>query len=412
MASLRWWGAVDAPRAVDVLGRALDASAQWWRPRPWDGDPPWVATHPTLVEDLLALDEATLDAVDRAPWRLLDLVRAVPEPVVALLVAQQAEPVAPDVRGVAREGVKARKGAQIDALIGALGASPRAGPVVEWGSGKGHLGRALGAVWGAPARLLERDPALCGPPSDGAHHVRVDLLRDPVAPLLSPECTVVGLHACGTLTDRLVETACACGVREAAVVPCCPHRRDAGDPVQAVSRAARAAAFRFDLVAQRLAVLDRAAASPRRLAWRVRAQHARLVWRRLASLGGFSPSVRRLRRPALDLPLADLIAAWAEAAGEPMPPGDAIAEAAAWADGAQARIRRLGALRLAARRPLEAWSVLDRAAAFAEDGRYAVRCEVALPAAASPRNLLIHAVRRTGVRGVSSEAPDHVGTGG
>ena len=148
--------------------------------------------------------------------------------VVDASVACRLPPFAPGVRAGPSHRVKARKRQQIAAFAAAVADMP-AGRVVDVGAGHGHLTRHLVEALGVDGVGLEREPAhvatarsLAGA---GARFEVVDLFAE--APAFAADDLVVGLHACGALTDRLVVCAAEAGAA-LAYVSCCLHKRPEG----------------------------------------------------------------------------------------------------------------------------------------------------------------------------------------
>lgn len=376
------------------LGAALAAAAPWWRPRPWDGEPGWVEGSPALVDTLLALDDAELERAARAPWQEL---AGAPWPDPLRRLQAEVEGAWPDrigtaVDAVPTERVKSRKRAQLAGFVGALEALSLAGaPVVEGGSGYGHLGRALADRRRVPALLLEKDPALCVAVGPDIRHVEVDLL-DPQAGALVPEgALLVGLHACGALTDRLAAIGVSRGVASLALAPCCPHRRE--DPVwNGLAAVSRAAGLDLSPDELRLAVRDDGVASARRHAIRRHRQQVNRAWAALARAQGRTVVRPPWGRAAWDAPWEELVARLI-AEGR-LAPVSASAVDEAWDASARelARIRRLEVVRFAVRRSLELWTVLDRAAWLVEQG-WATTVGTFCDPADSPRRILIASAR-------------------
>ena len=127
-----------------------------------------------------------------------------------------------------KKKIKQRKFQQIHAF--ATRASKQVTPthgIVDWCSGKGHLGRMLGKWYSKSVTAFELQQKLClqGQRLANAagvqiHFQQADLLVE--KPTLPKNQCVVGLHACGDLTDKAIETVI---LNEAslAISPCCYH---------------------------------------------------------------------------------------------------------------------------------------------------------------------------------------------
>lgn len=204
----------------------------------------------------------------------------------------------------------------------------------------------------------------------------------------------LALHACGGLTDALIEAAVAHDTPWLALAPCC-YWRVICERYSPRSAAAKGADLDLDRALLRLACNEERTGSPRSRAERRR----HMAWRLALSLlqqeatGGAEPEplpdgVREL----LTLPFAEFCARAAAELGVPLP--------ARWdADRALDRgwerarlVRGLGLVRAPFRRPLELWLALDRACRLAERG-YALQIGTFCAPEQSPRNLLLLARR-------------------
>lgn len=362
-----------------------------WRPRWWGRErelSTWVRTVDERVIEALETDLCAQVAVPRRFRGLRD------SSVRRGLVP----PLAPPSLERLEFGVKDRKSAQVSGFLAAVGPTLRGGegPIVEWCSGRGHLGRTLSLRTGRPALLFERDPTLCAPARQaperpGVRHVRVDVLDDEVHAVLPEQAAYVALHACGRLTDRLLDVALAHGADTIAAAPCCAHRLFGAERYAPRSKIGRASALDFGPDTLRLSVLDDVVASPRQRARRHREHWLRVAVDLLAreatgrDVYWAFPSVPPR---VVDLALVDFVA-WVErhhglpvpATWDPERVGRAATE--------QLRIIRAGALvRSLARRPLEVWLALDRAQSLMEAG-FDVWVGAFCARSASPRNLLI-----------------------
>lgn len=122
--------------------------------------------------------------------------------------------------------VKARKRRQIAAFAAAVADLP-ARRVVDVGAGHGHLTRHLVDALGIEGLGVEREPALVETARSlaaraDARFEAADLFTAP--PTLTADDLVVGLHACGALTDRLVVQAAEAGAA-VAYASCCLQKR-------------------------------------------------------------------------------------------------------------------------------------------------------------------------------------------
>lgn len=366
---------------LTALGAFLAPTAAVWAAAPFRGDPAWLEVHPEVAAWLEALTDDDVLALEADPKRLADgpgpLADWVGEGTRLAALGRHAAAdllAADDRRGL---GMKARKWQQVRDLVGVLGPELTDGPVVEWCSGRGHLGRTLAAVGDVGAVLVEKDASLCAPPRGwperpGVRHARHDVLDDAVFDAVPAEAQMVGLHACGRLTDRLLDAAERQDATSVTAVPCCPHRLFGPEAYVPRSVAGQAAGLVLHDDALRLAALDDVCVRPRRRDQRMREVVYRLAIDALAREAGIDReglvSFASVPRPWMDLDLPAFVDAVVARHGLPMPatwdPDAVLGEAQArWG-----RIRRLALARLPFRRPLELWWVLDRAAWLVERG--------------------------------------------
>lgn len=382
----------------EALTAVLQDGAFFWSTRPflhrrvaWEDELPalsaWVRSLPP--EAVYALEADPFQAAAPEPWRSF---AARIEPLLTLepLGAQ------PVVRTPRPRQVKDRKWDQVEGFLDAvLAQNPGGTSVVEWCAGRGHLGRTLARRLHTTALLLERNPELCRPAADGepdpAHHATVDVFDDDaLAGLLPGDALHVSLHACGTLTDRVLHHACA---HHGAIVsaPCCFHRIPVGtEAYQPASTTGRASGVRLERPDLRLATREACHASPRHTHLRARELVARAGWdllRREASGDDVHHGFPRQVRANFDQPFDALLRALSDELGAPLPAFDAEpAERAA-----QARVLEIRALdlpRMLFRRAIELWVDLDRACSLQERGlrtRVGTFCAID----ATPRNIAI-----------------------
>ncbi len=384
----------------DALTHALHAGAFFWSTRPflhrrmaWEDDLPalsaWVRSLPPDAVYALEADPFRADAPE--PWRSFALRI---EPLLSL------EPLgSQDVPRTTRpRQVKDRKWDQVEGFLDAvLAQDPGGTSVVEWCAGRGHLGRTLARRLNTTALLLERNPDLCRPAADGepdpAHHATVDVFDDAALDGILPTGALhVSLHACGTLTDRVLHHACA---HHGAIVsaPCCFHRiPEATEAYQPSSSPGRASGVRLERPDLRLATREACHASPRHTHLRARELVARAGWdllRRQATGVDVHEGFPRRVRATFGMPFGDLLRALSDELDLPLPAFDeASAERAA-----QARVLEIRALdlpRMLFRRAIELWVDLDRACWLQERGlRVSVGTFCTIDA--TPRNIAISA---------------------
>ncbi|MCB9525346.1 MAG: methyltransferase [Myxococcales bacterium] len=300
----------------------------------------------------------------------------------------------------AQRGVKARKRAQL-AAFGQL-AAPLAGRVhrvVDVGAGHGHLTRELAQALAVDGLGLEREvrfvEAAAGfaPANDGSVRFQaLTLTADGPSPV-QPQDLVVGLHACGALTDTLTEHAARAGA-PALWVSCCLHK------VPGETRAPRCcpahvAAAALTLPRDRLGLANLTqgapgveASLPENLAARARRVG---LWVLLRDRGEAVPepgdAMRGLNRRLAHRPFAELAAA--ALAGRGLAAATPAELAAAEAEGARlfAAERRFTLARRPIGRLLEVFINLERAVWLMDRG-YTAELGLAWPLAVSPRNVM------------------------
>lgn len=386
----------------DALGPWL---ARWrgvWSVAPFrEHQPAWTRAFPELAAWLLARDEAQIADLEHAatapdapePWGTLVAEAA----ALSALGPLPGDPPLPARHPLARR-VKGRKWAQVRGFLAVVEPRLRGGQgtLVEGCAGRGHLGRTLAVHLGREGLLLERDPTLCAPPDaapevDGVRHATLDVLSDAALHAVPPGASVLGLHACGRLTDRLITIAEHVGAPFLAMAPCCPHRLFGHDAWCANSEAGAAHGLTLGPDDLHLAVLDEVIASPRRRALRRREMVLRVavdLLQREATGEDRYHGFASCPRAVFDLPLREAVGVVAEAFPLRLPTrwdADRVEQEAVEQ---VRRIRALALLRMRFRRPLELWTVLDRAQRLVERGR-AVEVGTFCAPDASPRNLVV-----------------------
>ena len=279
-------------------------------------------------------------------------------------------------------GVPARKQEQISRFIHTLFEHCTPAPEelwVEWCAGKGYLARALQHMAGARVRCLERSSRIL---RSGAKHRgkqdlefrECDVMTDAVQDHLVEVNGVVALHACGTLTDRLLEMALEMRLPNIAVSPCCYHA-GAGKERIRWSTLGKARGPRLSSQDLRLVTAETVHARPalrlrreRELAFRLGLEE----WRFLST--GISEYTPQGSYPShfFEGSFSQFVAAGSERLGLQPPQTSASIEELAATGRKRARdVQRLGLLRGLFRRPLEKWINLDRTIGLQERGALA-----------------------------------------
>lgn len=289
--------------------------------------------------------------------------------------------------GVGRRHVKARKHAQIAALLAVARELEGVERVVDLGSGHGHLTRAFGELVDAVG--VERDRSRVARARDlGGRFVA----GEGAEVTLRPEDLAVGLHPCGALGDDLVRGARRAGAR-VLMVSCCYQKTPLPERRWLAQRAAGFAVPQPALGLANLAPVSfrNSGSLTDKRRWRRTRLAVRLA---LAARGetldpgdearGVTKECfRRGLRPAAD-----------RAFGRRSLPRATAAEldaAAAEAARVHGRIARFALPRHALARILEFAIVLDRAAYLAEAG-YRASVKPLFGLEVSPRNLAVVAL--------------------
>ena len=228
----------------DALFAAVDAVLTRHRPL-WQvrafhhRDLPWRTSHPSLCDALEQLDEAAIDELEQTPEKLLDWLtpwlvpglRDESDKLDTFTIADRL-PALPQrtltVPARLETGIGGRKWQQVQAMAAVLPDEPR--PLLEWCSGKGHLGRLLALVDGRDVTSLEYDETLCQAGRQLAHtagarqqFVAVDALSATSHRWLPANGQAVALHACGDLHTHLMRSWVASDCQRLTIAPCCFH---------------------------------------------------------------------------------------------------------------------------------------------------------------------------------------------
>lgn len=381
------------------LETLLLACRPLWHAQPFrEVRPAWCETRPALTDELLALPDATVVALnDDSETALAYLARHLPE--LAELPALTAIPSRP-VRLLGAQGARwaweipGRKQGQIEAFAAAC--QPSGASVLDWCGGKGHLGRRLALEWRVPVHTLEIDPVLCaeGGKLAGKLPIEQDFWqRDALSATDWPQAGqhAVALHACGELHRRLITQGCAVGVSHFDVAPCC-YYRGVEQVYQPLAGAGPLSLTRDDT---RLAVTETVTASPRLARQRDREMAWKLgfdLFRREISDDGYR-SFKPVPAAWFRASFVEFLQQMAQREGLSSEAAGRLAgrlEEQGWQR--QREVMRLSIVRHAFRRALEVWLVLDMAAYLEKNG-YAAEIGTFCERRLTPRNLLISARR-------------------
>lgn len=400
-----------------ALGSHLEAHRALWEPQPFLLETlPWEKTHGELARWLRGCSVDEIDRLEENPGAAM----GAPPIWHQWLERGQELSRVPRITGTLSHpnphwlawGVKGRKWKQVDhfaaAVSNAIPPSPpdNAGALggphfVEWCAGRGGLARTLAAVTQGRATLLEWDPSHAGPARKNAERLRIPLefvavdVHQPAARRhLSRERVALALHACGSLTDALLQAAVDRGAAALHCAPCCYSRLSPGQSrYLPLSLAAHSADLRLGTSSLKFATADEQVAGTRvrsarrtKYAWRLaldrlaREATGEDVYRRQ---GTISPALLRGS-------FADFLPAIAKRWGWPMPAHWNADTLESWAHERSRRARALGLVRTLFRRPIEVWINLDRIL-FLHEAGWSARLVEFCPPEASPRNLLLQA---------------------
>lgn len=399
-AALAWRGAALAER-FHCVHAFLQRHEPLWRAHAFRNPQlPWEPYMPALARRLRALTlEAAEAAAESDALSIALLGDEIPE--LASMIATlelpslPAAPLPPLAEAV---GVPGRKWQQLQAFGARV---PTDGAtLLEWCAGKAHLGRLLARLQRRSVLALEWDAQLVDAGEQLARRERlpvsfqcVDVLRPEATALLQREHDVVALHACGELHLQLLRGCAERGPRTLTLAPCC-YQLIAGQRYAPLSDVAQRSDLDLGLHDLRTAVRD-SVTSPER----VRQQRRTLQAWRL----GFDRWQRETRGcddylPTPSLPLSvvrgGFAAFWRDEAARIGIDAAGVDMAHYEREGWQ-RLREVAALdvaRIAFRRPLELWLVLDRALYLQQHG-YEVELGTFCARSVTPRNILVRARR-------------------
>ncbi|PTB85039.1 methyltransferase [Pseudidiomarina aestuarii] len=206
------------------------------------------------VETLSALQHVwRLPAFAQQQWPWADdqstLLQRNQQRLAALpdIVTSLPEPASPPVPFWLAAGIGGRKLEQIQAFVGQIPLSQV--PLLEWCSGKGHLGKLLSFQQQRSVTSLEWNAELCAAGRLAAQQhqlpqtfIHGDALAAAGFAAVQSHAQVMALHACGQLHMQLLKSATATGADAIYVVPCC-YQLIADEHYQPLSAAMRSHDF-------------------------------------------------------------------------------------------------------------------------------------------------------------------------
>jgi len=380
-----------------ALDRWLIEYRPFWSPQPFKGQPPWCDSHPDLYRQLAALQDHQLESLladSQACRRLLaPYLPGINRAESWLQLAALPRHALGSIPATLQSRIPGRKWHQITAFARTI--KPVGKPVLEWCSGKGHLGRLLSHYWKVDVRSVDHDHELCRQGRRLAHRVAVrqsfqcgDVYQWD-KPDTMTACHAVALHACGGLHRHLVQQAVAAQCSAIDLVPCC-YFDGVSDRYRTFNPELRLLLNRDDV---RLSVTETATASAKAIANRDREATWKMAYAQLRQdITGKPPDTGLGGAPNawLRLSLEDYCRHFARKDGL------SIAGPIHWRHyETQARLRqkifmRLCVARFAFRRALEYWLVLDMAWYLSRHG-YDVSLGTFCRQSVSPRNVLLSA---------------------
>ncbi|MCJ8267803.1 MAG: SAM-dependent methyltransferase [Psychrosphaera sp.] len=386
--------------AFTQLNQLLIEFQAVWRAKPFVQDTlPWQNQYPHLHNALLELNDEQLQSLEDETY-LLDWMSAyLPQlGFIAQLQTPRFEGELIDMAKFADVGIGGRKKQQIvgfASVVKNFGAD--GGNILDWCSGKGHLAKHLNYVTGQPVTCLEYDKALCDAGAIDAAKLNYDIRFIEQDVLQSIDSTVVesanlntALHACGALHISMLKTATKARSSHIALSPCCYHLIK-HDHYEALSQRAKQSKLSLSKDDLRLAVLQTVTAGNR--VKRLREQE--LVWRI-----GFDLLQRQLtgveqyhvmasfNKQCLSGSFDDFCQFMAKQLRLKLPKSIDTNVLLHKARLKHQQILRLEKARLAFRKAMEYWLLLDRVLFLQEQG-YEVDMLTFCDEKTSPRNALI-----------------------
>jgi hypothetical protein len=193
---------------------------------------PWQETYPDLANWVLNISDDFFKMLSRDPnllnqsvYQFLPEIRDL-DLVTQLPIENQGKT---SQLNLLKKGVRGRKWEQIVGFVKSL---PEINsPVLEWCSGKAHLGRLIAATHNIPVISLEKNLDLCIAGNRISQTINspvkvceVDVLNDSVFEYCTGQKHIVALHACGILHHRLLKVIKKTEINSISLSPCCYHR--------------------------------------------------------------------------------------------------------------------------------------------------------------------------------------------
>ncbi|WP_250656017.1 methyltransferase [Alkalimarinus coralli] len=386
------------------LDHILIQYANIWRISPFSTPKPsWLNSHPALTQWLLALSDDDVDRLQGNDDLLCQQVGdylPVAQEIHSLIQVPSCQQKQLTGRTYAwQRDVPGRKAEQIEAFAAATGKITS--PLIEWCSGKLHLGRYLAEQFKVPVLGLEINANLvqqanqlaCRMHSD-ARVEQCDVLDPNVVQKLNAHQHVIALHACGGLHASLLQGGVEKQVKRITLAPCCYHRFNQTSVYNPLSKAAKSSELILDSDDLRTAVRQSNTAPERERIKRKRLQMWRLgfdlLQRDIRGIDGYLP-VPSLSVKLLDGDFRQFCEHVSHLKELCLPGGLRFNDYEVAGEKRFFEYSRYELVRMTFRRALELWLVLDRVMYLEEHG---YRCELTqfCPTDLTPRNFLIDAV--------------------
>jgi hypothetical protein len=393
------WHDDDLDRRFNVLTGLLQQTQHFWRHHAFKHlELPWQHTYPALSAQLrkLSLVEAEQLSADEAALFVFakDHLPLAAEMAAACDLGEFSQTY---TKGGEAYAVPGRKLQQIEAFAGCVPVNKL--PIVEWCAGKAHLGRFVAKQRDCNVIALERCKRLIEVGRDLAAREQVsisflqmDVMTSQAISALNAQQNAIALHACGDLHLQFLRDGAQQRVHSLTLAPCCYHLIS-DDASGVLSKAAKNLELQLCRDDLRTAVHGSVTAPLRERKKRQQLQAWRLgfdlLQRELRGIDEYL-ATPALPTTVLQIGFADFCAKLAAHHHLPLPH---TVDYPHYESAGHARLQAVTAFdlaRVAHRRPLEIWLVLDRALFLREQG-YAVAVGKFCQRALTPRNILIRA---------------------
>ena len=396
------------------LDQILTEYATIWRASPFTTrQPAWKGDYPELFDWLMTLSDSEVDkfqADDNLLCQHIAPYFSVAQEIYSLiqlpLCSQDHSQNHLQNKALQRphawqRDVPGRKVEQIEAFATAMGEVTD--PLLEWCSGKLHLGRYLAEQFDVPVLGLEINTRLVDQANKLAQRMKMnakaepcDVLSDDVKLWLNKQQHAIALHACGGLHVSLLETSIAQQVKRVTLAPCCYHRFNSSDDYRPLSQAAKKSTLNLTIDDLRNAVRQSNIVSDSAHVRRKKLQSWRLgfdcLQRDVSGIDKYLP-VPSISLTILNGCFTKFCQHIAQLKGLILPEVINFDEYELLGEKRFFEFSRFELVRMTFRRALELWLVLDRVMYLDEHG-YQCSLTQFCSADLTPRNLLIDAVRR------------------